>query len=406
VGIRISKDTARRFLLAYQGLRPPRVLKGKQGVLDYIRKVGCIQYDPLDIVGKNPELVLQSRVANFSREHLKELLYDERLLIDGWDKMMSIYSVEDWPCFSRSRDRYRASYSDSTRPANAIVPELRKELQKRGPLSSIELDFDQKTDWHWGPTSMARAALESMYFWGELIIHHKVHTRRVYDLATRHIPLELLEAPDPFDSEDEYLEWHVARRIGGIGMLWERSGGGWLGVHNLKAATRKRVLSNLVAKNRTVELVVDDIDRPFYILADQLPLLDHVSAASAAPTRAAVIAPLDNLLWDRKMISAIFGFDYVWEVYKPVQERVYGYYVLPVLYGDRFVGRFEPGKDKATGSIAIKDWWWEPDVRVTNRMRVAIRSCMMRLTKLLGAPELTVTSSAALRSGIDWLRCP
>ena len=385
---------------------PPRAFNGKQGVLDYIRKVGCIQFDPLDIVGKNPELVLQSRVSDFRREYLTELLYDERQLIDGWDKMMSIYPVEDWPCFSRARERYRSSYSGEARPASAIVPQLRNELQKRGPLSSIELDFGQKTDWHWGPTRMARAALESMYFWGELVVHHKVHTRRVYDLATRHIPLAVLEAPDPFGGEDEYLEWHVLRRIGSVGMLWERSGGGWLGIHELKAGKRKRILADLVAKDRTVELIVEGIDRPFYIPAEQLPLLEQLSARRAAPARAAVIAPLDNLLWDRKMIGAVFGFDYVWEVYKPVDQRTYGYYVLPILYGDRFVGRFEPGKSKPTGHIVVKDWWWEPGIRVTDRMQRTIRSCMIGLTKLLGAPGLTVAQSAEERSGVDWLRSP
>ncbi len=406
MGISISKAHARRFLLAYQGLRPPRNLKGKQGILDYMRKVGCIQYDPLDIVGKNSELVLQSRIIDFQRDHLKELLYGERLLVDGWDKMMSIYPVEDWPHFYASRERYRSYYGDPSRSANEIVPGVRKELLERGPLSSIDLDFDQQTDWHWGLTQLARAALESMYFWGELVIHHKVHTRKVYDLAKRHIPFQLLHAPNPFDTEDEYREWHVARRIGGVGMLWERSGDGWLGIHDLKAATRKRILANLLADGRVAELRIDEIDRPFYLVADQLPLLHQLKTKSSVPLRAAVIAPLDNLLWDRRMISAIFDFDYVWEVYKLEKDRRYGYYVLPVLFGDRFVGRFEPGKDKSTGNVVIKNWWWEPGIQRTKTMKQAIRSCLNGLVKLLGASGLAVASTAVDRSDLDWLKRP
>jgi uncharacterized protein len=89
--MQITKIQARRFLLAYQGLLPPRKLKGKTGILAFISQVGCIQYDPLDIVGNNPDLVLQSRVQGYRREMLKELLYEDRKLLDGWDKMMAIY---------------------------------------------------------------------------------------------------------------------------------------------------------------------------------------------------------------------------------------------------------------------------------------------------------------------------
>ena len=125
---RISRLTARRFLLAHQGLFPPRSLKGKEGILRFVQKVGCIQFDPLDIVGKNPELVLHSRIDDFSQEMLRELLYKDRLLLDGWDKQMSIYSLKDWASFSPARKRYREYYSDPSKPANAIVRDVRNEI--------------------------------------------------------------------------------------------------------------------------------------------------------------------------------------------------------------------------------------------------------------------------------------
>lgn len=100
----LTKTEARRFLLDYQGLWPPDAFRGKPGILDYIRRVGCIQFDPLNIVGHNSELVLQERVEGVRPAMLKELLYDERKLLDGWDKMMSTYDVEDWPYFRRWRE--------------------------------------------------------------------------------------------------------------------------------------------------------------------------------------------------------------------------------------------------------------------------------------------------------------
>ena len=100
----LSNQQARRFLLAHHRLWPPYELEGKAGALAYVRRVGCIQFDPLNIVGRNPDLVLQSRVSNYRPALLEELLYQDRRLLDGWDKNMSIYAVEDWPCFRRRRE--------------------------------------------------------------------------------------------------------------------------------------------------------------------------------------------------------------------------------------------------------------------------------------------------------------
>lgn len=107
----ISQEHARRFLLTHHGLLPPRKMIGKQGVLDYIRHVNCIQYDPINIVGQNPHLVLQSRVKNYKPTMLDEALYTDRRLLDGFDKQMSIYPVEDWPRFTMYRQQLGAEYA-------------------------------------------------------------------------------------------------------------------------------------------------------------------------------------------------------------------------------------------------------------------------------------------------------
>ena len=117
----LTKAQARRFLLAHQGLWPPHGLRGKEGVLSLVRHLGCIQYDPLNIVGTNPELVLQARVGDFTPALLAELLYQDRALLDGWDKNVSIYAVEDWPYFARRRAGLLRYYGDPSRPAAAAL---------------------------------------------------------------------------------------------------------------------------------------------------------------------------------------------------------------------------------------------------------------------------------------------
>lgn len=103
--LKLTRREARRVLLAQQGLLPPRALAGKAGIINYIRRVGCIQFDPLNIIGRSPEIVLQARVGDFRPAMLAELLYQDRALLDGWDKMMAIYRTEDWPYFRRQRIR-------------------------------------------------------------------------------------------------------------------------------------------------------------------------------------------------------------------------------------------------------------------------------------------------------------
>jgi len=402
----ITKKQARRYLLAHQGLWPPYKLEGKAGILDHIRHVGCIQFDPLNIVGRNPELVLQARVSGFQPVMLQELLYKDRKLLDGWDKNMSIYSVEDWPYFHRRREAAKRNPGRSPEPVRSILPQVRQALEEHGPLSSIDLDFNQTVDWSWAPTRLARAALESMYWGGELVVHHKVNTRKVYDFARRHLAEDLLSASDPNETEEQFHDWYVHRRIGGVGLLWDKSGDAWLGMPGIKSKERKAALSRLLKQGKVIEVGVDGIKLPLYMRSEDEMLLNKTLDSRTPLSRASIIAPLDNLLWDRRFVAELFGFTYIWEVYKPVAERRYGYYVLPILYGDRFVARFEPGQDKKNGTLIIKKWWWALGVKQSERMHNDLIQCFGQFLNFLGADNLRIENTAIEQAGLDWLAPP
>ena len=396
--ITLTNQQARRALLAHQGLWPPYELHGKAGALDYVRRVGCLQFDPLDIVGRNPDLVLQARVADYRPAMLQELLYEDRNLVDGWDKNAAIYPVEDWPCFQRHRDAARRHPGKSPEAVEAALPQIRAEIEARGPLSSIDIDLDRKVNWSWAPTRLARATLESMYAWGELIIHHRVHTRKVYDFAHRHLPATLLAAPDPNETPAAYHDWYVRRRIGSIGLLWNRSGSAWLGMRGIKSKERTAALERLMARGEVIQVEVAGIDPPLYLRSADQPRMDEALSAPTPSPRAAILAPLDNLLWDRRLIEELFDFTYVWEVYKPAAERLYGYYVLPVLYGDRFVARFEPTFDAESETLTIEGWWWEPDVQPDATMQAALIEGVQNFMRYVGADELRIEAP-----DLDWL---
>lgn len=400
VSLKISKKQARRFVLAQQNLDQVHTLTGKSGVLAHIRRVGCIQYDPLNIVGNNPELVLQARVRDFRPEMLQELLYKERMLVDGWDKNMSIYQLQDWPYFRRRR---RSAKSNRGRTVKSVLPKIRKAIKQRGPLSSIDLDIDKIVDWSWAPTRLARAGLESMYNWGELVIHHRIHTRKLYDFAKRHISEELLSAPDPNRTEQQFHDWYLRRRIGAVGLIWNKASDAWLGMYGKGSNERKATLDRLLRQGKVLELLVEDVSMPLYMRREDKGILDATLNSKRNAPQAIIIAPLDNLLWDRRLVAQLFEFSYVWEVYKPVADRLYGYYVLPVLYGDRFIARFEPGMDKKSGAVIIKRWWWEPGINQTKTLHKDLLRCFHRFLKFLGADQLHIEKRAVNEAGIDWL---
>ncbi len=396
--ISLTREQAKRYLLTYHGLLGDFRYEGKDGILSFITRVGSIQYDPLNVVGTNPELVLQSRIPGFHPSQLWELLYEDRELLDYWDKNMCIFPVEDWPFFSRYRAKLRG-WCDSNPEA---VDRVRGEISERGVLCSGDLQYDEKVNWPWGPTRLSRAALEGMYHAGQLVIHHKTKTRKYYDFTERVLPQELYGLPDPFPSDEAYYEWHVLRRIGSVGMLWNRPSDAWLGIMDMKTAQRNGAFARLQQQEKIVEVNVDGIQPPLYLRSQDLGLLNQVLAGEPdhgdTDARVSILAPLDNLLWDRNLIQQLFDFEYRWEVYKPAAERKYGYYVLPVLYGDNIVARFEPDKHRNRAPLSIKGWWWEQPGSVTEAMTKSAQAGLERFAAYLGTQLQQESLEAA------WLR--
>jgi uncharacterized protein len=386
--MKLTKAQARRYLLVHQRLAPPRAVSGKAAALEFIRKVGCIQFDPLDMVGCNPNLVLQSRIGGYTQELLNELLYKDRLLVDGFDKQLSIWPVEDWPAFNRNHRDGSIWYGSYQNNFADTVAHVRSEIGTKGPLCSADFEAREKVDWPWGPTNAVRAALESMYYLGELVVHHKARARKYYDLAERHIPREILTAPDPHPDDSQYLRWRVHRRIGSVGLLWERASDAWLGISGMKTAQRTEAFTALAASGDLSGLEVEGIAYPFFIRSQDLPDLELSLQDEESAPKMAFIAPLDNLIWDRKLIVALFGFDYKWEVYTPQAQRKYGYYVLPVLYGDRFIARIEPRLNKKTKVLELTNWWWEDGLKPDAAMKKAFKECLKAFMGYLGAKDV------------------
>lgn len=347
-----EKQQICNYLVAYQHLCDDTSLENTDHIEAYIRKVGCIQYDPLNVVGRNPDLVLQSRCNCYEKGDIESFLYSDRVLFDVWDKNMSICSIKDWAYFERYRKRYLRWCNEH----KETIDKITEYLQVNDFACSSDFEFDEKVGWHYGPQRLAKAALECMCYAGLAIVHHKKGTRRYYCLSDKYIPNIM---SDPNKTDEEYFKWIVLRRINSIGILWNRQSDAWLGINGLKSEQRNNAFKALLNEGKISEITVDGIKHTLYIATENLELLHTTMNKSMESKYARIIAPLDNLLWDRKLIAELFGFEYKWEVYTPASERKYGYYVLPVLCDNKLIGRIEMETDKKSKTLIVKNFWIE-----------------------------------------------
>jgi uncharacterized protein YcaQ len=334
-------------------------------------RLGSLQFDPIDIAGRNHDLVLLARIAAYERGWTDRLLYEERALFEAYNKGLSLLPSAELPWYRATWDRFREGFGkEAFREHASLVEELLERIRAGGPLSSIDVEPRAAIDWYWRPTNQVRAILEALAQAGILGLARRDGNRRVYDLMERLQPAALLAERRP---EREQRLHRLYSRFRAHGMLG-RSGSGeiWMGTAPgaLKPDgpqyTRRELHAQLVEDGCIVPVDVEGIRGERYIVAAELPLLEQAAAEVAASRPpndvapgAAFIAPLDPLAWDRQYLRSLFGFDYIWEVYVPAAKRRWGYYVLPLLYGDRFVGRIEPRIERQTGTLRVLGVWWE-----------------------------------------------
>jgi uncharacterized protein len=356
-----EKNQICNYLVVYQHLCDASTFQSTEDIVEYIRKVGCIQYDPLNVVGKNPDLVLQARCSLYRKGDIEKYLYLDRALFDVWDKNMSISTVSDWSCF----ERYRQGYLEWCNEHKEAIDKITRYLQVNDFACSSDFEFDERVGWHYGPQRLAKAALEGMCYAGLAVVHHKKGTRRYYCLSDKFISKKYFEMPKPYNTEEEYFKWVVLRRINSIGVLWNRPSDAWLGINGLKSEERNRAFKALLNEGKITEIIVDGMKHALYIATENLELLQASKKKPIKSSYARILAPLDNLLWDRKLIAELFGFEYKWEVYTPMAERKYGYYVLPILCDNKLIGRIEMETDKKSKTLIVKNFWAQAEIDIS-----------------------------------------
>jgi uncharacterized protein YcaQ len=284
---------------------------------------------------------------------LKPLLYQDRLLIDGWDKMMAIYQTKDFLRFEEVRKVMAEEHIRVLEYRNQLdalnLTDLVIETLKEGPkfANDIKLGGTQKSKR--GQSKLSTAALDYLFFKGDIGVRDKKNNQKQYDIIDNLIDKSTLNAP--FASKEEFIEYFLLRRIKALGICRDKNGVHLAGPYIYKKNIRDTYFKSLLDKKLIQEIEIEGIKETCYIPIEANQLENQII------DQVAFIAPLDNMLWDRDLIELLFNFKYRWEVYTPVSKREYGYYVLPILYRNEFIGRIEFKTHRGGERLEIINIW-------------------------------------------------
>ncbi len=358
--MKVTADAARRFLVARQFLSPARSLKGKsKSVLEVFRRLGSIQFDPIAVAGRSHDLVLHARVADYDPRWC-DRLYERREIFEAYNKGLSFVPMHEFPWFRGIVSRRPQTLIDENR---AVAKRVLARIRSDGPLSSADFEREQgsTTDWFGAPTNTVRAVLEAYCVTSVLGLARRDGNRRYYDLIERLVPADVLAQKVP---RIEQMRFKMLSRYRAHGLLGTSPGGDiYSGLGPAKPDPRvpnypgrNALREQLIEAGELVPVEVDGVRGKRLVLRDEVASLDAPPQLSPS---VAFLPPFDPLVWDRPLLSSLFGFDYVWDLFHPPEKRRFGWYVLPILFRDRFVGRIEPRIDREDASVRILGLWWE-----------------------------------------------
>ena len=355
----VAADAARRFLVTRQLLAPARSVEGgPDGVLEIFRRLGSIQFDPLSVAGRNHDLVLHARVAGYDPAWC-DALYERRELFEAYNKGLSLVPTSDFPWFratlSVSSPRILAEHAD-------VAEHVLERIRAEGPRSA--LDFERRrgslVDWFGAPTNIVRAVLEAYAATGVLGLARRDGNRRYYDLIERLLPPDIVARTVPLR---EQLRHKLLSRYRAHGLLGIGGADIFGGIGPAKPDPerpqhpgRTALREELVEEGELVPVAVEGVRGRRFVLREEVELL---KAPPEPPCSVAFLPPFDPLVWDRGFLGSLFGFDYVWELFVPPARRRWGWYVLPVLFRERLVGRIEPRIGRDEGVVRVLNLWWE-----------------------------------------------
>lgn len=394
----LTPTQARRLAITRQRLAGERPRANTQGLLEIFRDLGCVQLDPIGVVARSHLLVLWSRLGLYDPTCLDELLWQERKLFEYWAHCAPIVLTEDYPIHHAMMRNYAQDDSPFARRVRSWLEdnaELKNNvlaaIRRKGPLLSRDLiDVGgQKMGWvstGWTSGRTTSRLLDFLWLSGMIMVAGRDGIQKKWDLSKRFLPEW---TPRKKLSEREIVYRAAQKSLRALGVATPRQ----IEQHFIRG--RYPELAHILAELENKKLVervqiVDGGTRwkgDWYIHTADLPLLDRL--ASDWQPRTTLLSPFDNLICDRARTKQLFNFDFTMEIYVPKDKRKYGYYVLPILHGDRLIGRIDAVTNRAQGILSINAVYAEPDAPA--RAARGISKSIEGLADFVGAQDIVFT---------------
>lgn len=411
----IDIGTARRFILGKQGLWPGRRWRGVEGTAQAMHAIDYLQLDPLQIIARSHDITLHSRVLDYTPGLWEEVTYQQRQFFDwgGWLAARPMDELPYWRVVMRREREHDARLRSTARDHAAAIEEMRTILRERGTVTNRDFAMATRTRTQ-SYRGRKDSALALYYLWrtGEVMTHHRANFERVYALTETVAPAQFIGESNE-DATDRFL---IKKEVSfaGLARLNRASDAFFRGAPFDKA---KQLREALLADGDLIEVQVAGWKAIHYALSSDAALLHELNAGRvpqvwtplATTTTAEVVflAPLDQVS-ARGRAKLLFDFDYVWEVYKPAHQRKFGYYTLPILWGDQLVARFDSKLDRtqraSANTFVILGLWLEKQELGTDKLfAAALARGFARFVTFLGARTVDTAAigEPLLRQSID-----
>lgn len=363
----LSKKEARRLFLTRQGLlRQNQFGLGRNAVKRAIDQLAWLQIDTISVVERAHQHILRTRVSNFDPAMLHGLQADERQFFEYWSHAAAYLPIADY------RFYLPLMHGSAIKrvPDKKLAPEILRRIKDEGPLQSRDFESPRRTKstgwWDWKP---AKRVLEQLFLCGELMVTHRDGFQKIYDLRERVLP-DHISTKMPTDIE--WCEFIVNRMIGALGLATEydigyaRTAIRQIANKNIKDKLKEAIL-NLLESRVIVEINVEG--STYYTHDDLLSLLP----LRLGKRRLRILSPFDNLVINRRRTMELFGFDYQLECYVPAAKRKYGYFSLPILYGDELIGRLDAKAERKIANLEIRNLVLEDKVKLDDNLLFALQ---------------------------------
>jgi len=386
----IPKEVAKKMLLT--ATQVYNNYRGDNGIHKVLQRMGSIQLDTIPVVGRNHDLVLQARVPSYRVDQFLTIAHKKRIGFEYWDKALCMIRISDYPYFARFMENGGMNYyQNREKTIRAEFPrafdEVLSQFATHISLSSKEVYTDSpilESYSGWKSGKVHSMVLECLWNRGVLVTHHREAYRRYFSLPEQRIPAEYLSADCSLTNNEMYQEF-LTRRINQMGLLAVRGNSESLGILN---GITSQHLNKLVKQDEWVEVKIADGSARKYLTTREI--LEDAESTPDIQTddRIRFIGPLDPVIWDRKLIHDLFAFEYIWEVYKPKNKRIWGYYCLPILYRDKFIGRIDPKIDHKSETLIINNAYFENGISITEEIREYLIRALELFCEYLGAKSL------------------